>query len=630
MLGSNAVWRLIRAPWTASVIREYRGMIRRRLFRLLPFRAVLIISAIFFLQFSATVADERPKRGIVVIANRTDQIVEVQPVDGNEKTTLSSISPGGVLPLATKGTVSVRIGSKDDSQPFLLEPNAAYEFSRTEDGKTALREIGFAPAATPGELAVPRMRPSNEVGHLRTMSILTIPVRILVDEEEPLVQSKWEPRLRDRLQAASEILEQHCGVRFEVVEAGVWQSDNSISEFGELLRELETEVAASPARLVIGFSSQRRIGADKGKMGATRIPLHSHILIREWSKAMSDRERIELLVHELGHFLGATHSPEMTSVMRAQLVDGKSNVDRFQIGFDPVNTLIMNLIVEEMRQRPVLGLADLSPENRQRLDDIYAEISRVLPDDPEVALSRKFIASLARVEPASPLAQGVRDVLVSMIQVVDAPKTGRTPDDLTNACVRRAALAASGLPEDVSRHAFLLSFALVLDDTGTLRRHPQLQDALKAIESDPLTWDRVQKSAGRFTMQSRHDLAQHFWISAALADLAGEQLALAAGVTKELQDANGGSGFSFADLAADIAGVELGTRILSSKISLEHLSKEFRVDDFLIKPLGLPEGLSSAEFLRKYGTVSGSIYRQEESRLRTRILSLPGFRTYAE
>jgi len=131
-------------------------------------------------------------------------------------------------------------------------------------------------------------------------------------------------------------------------------------------------------------------------------------------------------------------------------------------------------------------------------------------------------------------------------------------------------------------------------------------------------------------MQSRHDLAQHFWVSAALADLAGEQMALAAGVTKELQDANGGSGFSFADLAADIAGVELGTRILSSKISLEHLSKEFRVDDFLIKPLGLPEGLSSAEFLRKYGTVSGSIYRQEESRLRTRILSLPGFRTYAE
>ena len=589
------------------------------------FRTGPLIAAILSFQFPVTVADDSLPRGIVVIANRTDQVVEIQQDGDTDKTSTSSIPAGGVLPLATEGTVSIRIGSADDRQPFRLEPNAAYEFSRDEDGKTTLREIGFAPATAPGESAVAPIRPSAANGRLRKMPILTIPVRIVVDEEEPLVQDRWEPRLRERLQAASEILEQHCGVRFEVVAAGVWQSDNSISEFNELLQELEKEVTAPPARLVIGFTSQRRIGAEKGKMGGTRIPLHSHILIREWSKAMSDRERIEILVHELGHFLGATHSPEMTSVMRAQLVDGMSNLDKFQIRFDPVNALIMNLIVEEMRTRPISGVVDLLPENRQRLDDIYAEISRALPDDPGVALSRKLMASMSVVEPTSPLARGVRDVLVSMIQNVDGASRGSKPDELTNACVRRAALAASGLPEDVSRHAFLLSFALVLDDTETLRRHPILQNALQAIESDSVTWDLVQKFAGRLTMQSRHDLAQHFWVSAALADLAGEQLALAAGVTKELQDANGGSGFSFADLSADIAGVELATQVLSSKITLEHLSKEFRVDDFLIKPMGLPEGLSSAEFLRKYGTVSGEVYRQEESKLRNRVRSLPGF-----
>jgi hypothetical protein len=625
MLGSNAVWRLIRTSCTASVNREYRVMRLRRLVRLPPFRAVLMISAIFVLQRTVTVAEEPLKRGIVVIANRTDQAVEVQPADG-QGSQARSIAAGGVVSLATEGTVSVRFGSKDDSHPFLLDPNAAYEFRRTQDGQSELRQIGFASAATSGESTVSAIGESSATGHLRELPILTIPVRIVVDEDEPLVQSKWEPRLRDRLEAASAILEEHCGVRFEVVEAGVWNSDNSLLDFNELLLELEKEVRVPPARLVIGFTSQRRIGADKGKMGGTRIPLHGHILIREWSKAMSDRERIEILVHELGHFLGATHSPEMTSVMRAQLVDGKSHMDRFEIRFDPVNAFIMNLVAEEMRQRPVSGLAELSPENRQRLDNIYAEISRALPDDPGVELSRKLMASMSVIEPTSPLGRGVRDVLLSLIEDVDGATDDDTSDERTSACVRRVAMAAAVLPEDVSRHAFLLSLGVVLDDTGMLGRHPQLQEALQAVQSDPRKWDLVKQRAGRFTMRSRHDLAQHFWVSAALTDLAGEQLALAAGVTKELQDSNGGSGFSFADLAADMGGVELASRVLSSRISLQHLSQEFRTEDFLIDPKGLAEGLSSADFLRKYGTVSGTVYRAEESRLRTRVLSQPGFR----
>lgn len=602
----------------------------RRILDFVPSRAVLAFATMLISGFSVTVADDPLQRGIVVIANRTDQIVEIQPVEDGKNSTMRTIPAGGVLPLATEGSVAVRIGFQDERQPVLLDPDTAYEFSRTDDGKYELRQIGFAPDAALDKAALPRLPQSNAVGSLCEMSILTIPVRILVDEEEPLVQARWEPRLRDRLEAASDILEQHCGVRFEVVEVGVWQSENSISEFSELLRQLETEVEVAPARLVIGFTSQKRIGTDKDKMGGMRIPLQSHILIREWSKAMSDRERIEILVHELGHFLGATHSPEESSVMRAQLVDGKSNVGKFQIRFDPVNALIMNLIAEEMRNRPVPRLADLSPENRQRLAEIYAEISRALPDDPGVALAQKLIASVSVVEPTSPLARGVRDVLLSLIQDVDGAKLDGTADELTNASVRRAALTAAALPEEVSRHAFILSLGLLLDESETLVRHPHLQAARQAVQSNPVHWDLVKQRAGRFTMHARHDLAQHFWVSAALTDLAGEQLALAAGVTKELQDANGGSGFSFADLAADIAGVELATHILSSKVRLEHLGTDFRIDDFLIKPTGLPEGLSSAEFLRKYGTVSGAVYRQEESRLRTRILLLPGFHTSAE
>ena len=59
--------------------------------------------------------------------------------------------------------------------------------------------------------------------------------------------------------------------------------------------------------------------------GCSLGPLHTHILIREW-KPRTEPERLEVLVHELGHFLGACHSPENDSVMRPLLGDGRANL----------------------------------------------------------------------------------------------------------------------------------------------------------------------------------------------------------------------------------------------------------------------------------------------------------------
>ncbi len=593
----------------------------------MQFSVVQVVSGILFAQFGIAVAGNPAHRGIVVIANRTDQPIVIRQAEGDQQAAAHVVAPGDVRPLAVRGSVAVQMGLRGDRDWFLLDPNGAYEFGLTEGGKHELRQIEFDPSATPEELVKRVVRPPKLIGQLTTMPIVTIPVMVLVDEEEPMVQRKWEPRLRKRLQAASLILQEHCRVRFEVVEAGVWQSDNRTSAFTELLRELEKEVPAPPSRLVIGFTSQRRIGVDKGKMGGTRVPLHSYILIREWSKGMSDRERIEVLVHELGHFLGATHSPEINSVMRAQLVDGRSNLGTFRIRFDPLNALILNLVAEEMRHVSLTRLTDLSTENRKRLLDIYARMARELPDDPGVAQSLRNMSQVVAVTSMLPLTRGVRDVLLSMIPdegasgVIDEDQG----DELTNTCVRRAAITASGLSDDVSRHAFLLSLGLALDHTGTLLRHPHLRAAWTGIESDPRLGKSALGFATRLTMQSRHDLAQHFWVSAAMVALVGEPLALAAGVTKELRDANGGSGFSFTDLAADIAGVEFASRVLRSRITLKSLSQDFTTEHFLIESTGLPEGLSSSEFLKKYGTVSGPVFRRQKSQLRKRILALPGY-----
>jgi hypothetical protein len=56
-------------------------------------------------------------------------------------------------------------------------------------------------------------------------------------------------------------------------------------------------------------------------------------------------------------------------------------------------------------------------------------------------------------------------------------------------------------------------------------------------------------------------------------------LAESAGVLKELKDAQGGSGFSFVDLSADLAGIEFA-RFSRSTRSIEPFAKQIKVADF--------------------------------------------------
>jgi hypothetical protein len=58
-------------------------------------------------------------------------------------------------------------------------------------------------------------------------------------------------------------------------------------------------------------------------------------------------------------------------------------------------------------------------------------------------------------------------------------------------------------------------------------------------------------------VRGRHDLAEHSFVSAAIAAGAGQIPAEAAGIAREMRDSNGGSEFSFSDWAADLSGIAL-------------------------------------------------------------------------
>jgi uncharacterized protein YfiM (DUF2279 family) len=133
----------------------------------------------------------------------------------------------------------------------------------------------------------------------------------------------------------------------------------------------------------------------------------------------------------------------------------------------------------------------------------------------------------------------------------------------------------------------------------------------------------------RITLKGRHDLSQHFWVSAALAVLSDEGRSMTVGLTKEMMDATpGGSGFSFVDLTADRAGnlfTVAATRNAESASAMQSgIRSGVRVEDFCPDVRGLPEGLSRDDFPTEYGGLGGAGTRKVVEEIQRRLATCEG------
>jgi hypothetical protein len=204
------------------------------------------------------------------------------------------------------------------------------------------------------------------------------------------------------------------------------------------------------------------------------------------------------------------------------------------------------------------------------------------------------------------------------------PPLRRKGDALTEYYVRAAARAARKLPAKQAVHGYLLGLGVALDRDDLLRQNPVSGWLWRRVESDDERRDRL-KVLGKPTVHGRHDLAQHFGVSAALTAATGAKAAEAAGILKEMLDAEGESGFSFADLAADLAGIAFAERLLGDPGRLAQLAKSFRVKAHVLPPRGLAEGLTSARFAERYGSVRDKRFQAALEDLKKQTRALPGY-----
>ena len=148
------------------------------------------------------------------------------------------------------------------------------------------------------------------------------------------------------------------------------------------------------------------------------------------------------------------------------------------------------------------------------------------------------------------------------------------------------------------------------------------RDILSAPASQPAT--EQQYSA---FLYKRIDLAQHFIGSAALTASLNKQVAQVVGEEKELSDAQqGGSGFSFIDLAADKAGTRFGEMATSSPENARNMQKAMSrikdYSDFMPDPRDLPEHMNETDFKQRFESVNSPAYQEISRQIDARIASV--------
>jgi hypothetical protein len=283
----------------------------------------------------------------------------------------------------------------------------------------------------------------------------------------------------------------------------------------------------------------------------------------------------------------------------------------------------------------VKQLQELTPDTRKRLRQIYVQLSGALPDDPAGAHYVHLMGSAT----ATPLAGPARQVLQSIVRAAIAnralpdPSTGlgadmptrKTGDALTEHYVRQAARTADGLPDDVAARAFLVALGVALDGSDLLAKIPGAGGLYRGVEAPD---ERVIRLSviGEPTVRGRRDLAQHFFVSCYLTATMSADAANAAGVAKELVDANSTSGLSFADLAADRAGVKFAEGVMARRFQLHLLGQAFSVPAFTLDVKDLPEGLSATDVASQYGSPDDPRFQKRLFEIDQQIQLLPAYR----
>jgi uncharacterized protein YfiM (DUF2279 family) len=179
----------------------------------------------------------------------------------------------------------------------------------------------------------------------------------------------------------------------------------------------------------------------------------------------------------------------------------------------------------------------------------------------------------------------------------------------------------SEAPVEENRAA-LLALAIFLGSSN-------FDSVVGALDEETLATCQPRNS--QMVLANRNDLRLHFIFSVALKIISDSEISFAIGEFKELLDSQqGGSGFSFADLAADRAGIRFAELALDENgaLRVQQMASELRQEKtFFPSIAGLPEGIPQQVFDER-GGIEGDYYKQHLATINRRIDGLAIYQTH--
>jgi hypothetical protein len=174
--------------------------------------------------------------------------------------------------------------------------------------------------------------------------------------------------------------------------------------------------------------------------------------------------------------------------------------------------------------------------------------------------------------------------------------------------------ATAGADAEAENRALIVVLTLFVNGRG-----------VEAVLPAAKNWPRVRPL--QVTLDGRADFPRHLLVSAALAAEGTSPLSRAIGIYKEVADSRGGSGFSFNDMAANRAGTRLGELAVSEPQRLQAALAGVTTDGQLMPAWqDLPEFMSEAEFMQRFGGVGAPAYEAMLAEIDRRVAALAALR----
>ena len=289
--------------------------------------------------------------------------------------------------------------------------------------------------------------------------------------------------------------------------------------------------------------------------------------------------------------------------LRVEAVDGKPSVSKLKLGAVPVPAFIARAAIRALMVR-ALQMQDfkLATQVIKQLNLQPGRLSVTYQWHPELIgeIGQRLAGS------SDPVALAAYHQHLLDLQAQGHARRGSVSELLKPMFAFAQQRSSNGDPIAENR-ALLLVLGAWASEKGTKLLVP----------------DAPQAHAFALSLEQRKDFGQHFLVSAAIAASADGLLANVVGLNKEVSDAQGGSGFSFTDIAADRAGTRFGEMATTSAESARRvqrlLSAGMRETDFIPLIRDLPEGMQASEFKRRYGSVGSASYQAVMDEIERRV-----------